>query len=285
MNPNNRKPFTHERNTTNLNQSQGKTTMLQIVNDAQTELTTARAELATLESDSPKFTALLDKHATRAAQLKPEITTATKAGNLEQANTVLDEIAALDSKILAVKEAQAAHENEVGTARSKVVRLEAEIKRDGLIGQAVELSHEMRENLDQHDALMLELVALTRAKVHDWLEIRAKHQPLREKWLAVVKNLGAPEPGTQVPKGLIEADFSVVKANHIAEMVHLRSAGADTSAGLTTLGVISPDQHRTLTEWQNPIGDHGVIPQAVKKLFADVLEAIRSQQPLDAKGS
>ncbi len=259
--------------------------MSDTTNSTQTELNTARDELVTLEGDSQKFMALLDKHETRAAQLKPEITTATKAGDLELANTVLDEIAALDSKILAVKEAQAAHESEVATTRSKVVQLEAEIKRDGLIGQAVDLSHKMRENLDQHDALMLELVALTRAKVHAWLEIRAKHQPLREKWLTVVKNLGAPEPGTQVQKGLIEADFSAAKANYYAQMVHLRGAGADTKAGLTTLGVISPDQHRTLIEWQNPIGGEGVIESAIRKLFADALETLRLQQPLDARGS
>jgi hypothetical protein len=278
----NRSAFTRERYTMNPHQSQGDTTMSSTANDTQTELNTDRAELATLEADSPKFAALLVQHAEKLESIRPDIAKHTKAGDLTQANTVLDEVSALDAKIKSLKEAQAAHELEVNTARSKVAALDAEVRRQTLTAQAVELSKEMRETLERHDEMMLEMLSETRAKVKAWLEVRREWPVLREKWLTLSHALGVSEPGTQILKGGGDNPvFSAAKAAHREMMTRLKADGADVDAALTSWDVISLDQYKVLIEWQNPITGDDLLEIGVRTIFIDALEALRTRRPLN----
>ncbi len=253
-----------------------------IKNTVQHDLDTARAELAALETDTLKFAALLEGHAEKAESIRPDIAKHTKAGDLTQANTVLDEVSALDAKIKALKEAQAAHELEVNTARARVTTLDAEVRLQSLTAQAVELSKEMRETLERHDEMMLEMLSETRAKVKAWLEVRREWPVLREKWLKLTHALGVSEPGTQVYKGGGDNPvFSAAKAAHREMMARLKADGADVDAALTSWDSMTTDQHRTLIEWQNPITGDDLLEVNVRTLFIDALEALRTQRPFN----
>jgi hypothetical protein len=244
----------------------------------QKEIETIRAELTGLETDTPKFIALLEQHQAGAIAARGEAVNATKTGSLETAAKHLAKAAALEGQAAAVRSMLEQHRAEINAVQSRIGDLEAQAERAQLLARIASVARaadaEARAIEAETQKALEHLAALTQKVIQH--RIAWNEQSL--EWNALLPALGV------VPPHLInERDPKRTHALHTAHrmfVAELEAAGVPTEAVRTPFTRLQDTPYRM--QEIDPSDPSNAAKIALKGFFP-ALQLVQDHQELRQK--
>lgn len=235
----------------------------------QKEIEVIRAELNALETDTPKFVALLEQHQAGSIAAREEAVNATKTGSIDQATKHLAKASTLEGQATAVRSMLEQHRAEVSAVQSRIHELEAEAERAQLLARIASVARAADAEARAIEAETQEALGQLAALTKKIIACRIAWNEKSLEWNALLPAFGV------VPPHLInERDPKRAHALHTAHrkfIAELEAAGVPTEAVQTPPTRLHDTPYRT-TE-ADPSDPTSAAKIALKYFFPAVQQA------------